>query len=57
MDDFDQDEFIKGNVFKNSEILKMHLDILYKTIPFLDKAKINQKLPAYKESKRLKQQE
>ena len=41
-------------IFSKPEILKMHLDILYKTVNFLDRAKIMQGLPEYKESKRLR---
>jgi hypothetical protein len=35
----------------------MHLDILYKTVPFLDKNKINDNLTQYIENKKLRQQE
>lgn len=48
----DGDSLIRGNVFKNPEILKMHLDILYKTVSFLDKNKINETLPQYLENKK-----
>lgn len=49
------DSLIRGNVFKNPEILKMHLDILYKTVSFLDKIKINETLPQYLENKKARQ--
>ena len=49
------DSLIRGNVFKNPEILKMHLDILYKTVPFLDKNKINDNLTQYIENKKIRQ--
>ena len=39
-------------IFRSPEILKMHLDILYKTVLFLDKKKILDGLPAYKEMKK-----
>ena len=53
----DGDSLIRGNVFKNPEILKMHLDILYKTVSFLDKNKINEGLPQYLENKKARLQE
>lgn len=53
----DCDSLIRGNVFKNPEILKMHLDILYKTVSFLDKNKINEGLPQYLENKKVRLQE
>lgn len=40
-------------IFRNPEILKMHLDILYKTVPFIDKNKILENLPKYIEQKRI----
>lgn len=55
LDEDDGDSLIRGNVFKNPEILKMHLDILYKTVSFLDKDKINEGLPQYLESKKVRQ--
>lgn len=39
-------------IFRSPEILKMHLDILYKTVLFLDKKKILEGLPAYREMKK-----
>ena len=52
LEEDEADSLIRGNVFKNPEILKMHLDILYKTVSFLDKNKINESLPQYLESKK-----
>ena len=48
----DGDSLIRGNVFRKPEILKMHLDILYKTVSFLDKNKIMETLPQYLENKK-----
>ena len=39
-------------IFRSPEILKMHLDILYKTVPFLEKVKIIEGLPGYLENKK-----
>ena len=34
------------------EVIKMNLDILYKSVPFLSKDKINSGLESYKQSKK-----
>jgi hypothetical protein len=41
-------------IFSKPEILKMHLDILYKTVNFLDANKIQEGLEEYKEAKRIR---
>ena len=41
-------------IFSKPEILRMHLDILYKTVNFLDVNKIKEGLEEYKEAKRIR---
>lgn len=36
---------------KKPEVIKMHLDILYKSVLFLSEEKINAKIELYKEAK------
>lgn len=38
-------------VFRSLETLQMHIDILYKSVPFLDRAKIQSNLPKFKKQK------
>ena len=41
----------------NAEVIKMHLDILYKTVGFLSQQKIEKLIEKYKQSKELKKKE
>ena len=45
------------NFMKKPEVIKMHLDILYKSIPFMKKDKIEVMLTDYKKMKAQKQRE
>lgn len=51
----DPNEYI--SFMEKPEIIQMHLDILYKSVQFLDKSKIEDKIELYKDSKEKKKRE
>ena len=51
----DPNEYI--SFMEKPEIIQMHLDILYKSVQFLDKQKIEDKIELYKDSKEKKKRE